>query len=154
MRELKKKIAKAVSGSMLAFGKRESDAQYEHFSRLLEQAELVLAERKVSVTWADEVGGGSFLIDTPVGQIFAKRLAYVDDEQIGAAVVFYCAGENGEKARDLCVLRLTSYGPWLLSGDVPVFDAHGQHVPASAVSVLTAAIAAKLDLDHQRVMAV
>ena len=153
MSELKMKISKAVSGSMMALGKRESDAQYGHFSQLLEQAKSILSERNVSVAWPDEVGGSHFLIDTPVGQIYAKRLAFLDDEQIGAAVVFYCVEENGEKAHDLCVLRLTSYGTWLLSGDVPVLDGYRQHIPASAVSAVTAAIAAKLEFDHKRVMA-
>lgn len=152
MADLKEQVNNATRPSYLEMGRRSSDAQYQSFCEFLDQAKSMLSERGIQVEWPDGKNSDNFKFSSPVGEINAKRLSFVDEHQLGAAVLFYCFEAGRADAVDLCSLRLTVHGAWKLPGDEQVIDAYGRLVPASAVSAVMAAVKAKLERDHLRVL--
>lgn len=151
MEDLNEQVSNATRPGCLEMGRSSSDGQYQLFCEFLEQAKSILSERGIQVEWPEGRNSDHFKLSSPVGEIHAQRLSFVDEGQLGAAVLFYCFEVGRAGAVDLCSLRLTNYGTWKLPGDQQVLDAYGRHVPASAVSAVMAAVKAKLERDHLRV---
>lgn len=135
-----------------AYYKQNRLSQYAYFSELLEASRAPLALSDVTITWDGEAGSPEFTATTPVGEIFAKRLAYLDQGSLGAAVLFYAKQDGTGVPVDLCAVRFTHDGRWLFPDDTPANDSYGRMSSSSVIHVLMVAMAAKLKLDHERVL--
>lgn len=146
------KAESAFSPGNYAYYKQNGLNQYAHFAELLEASKISLADSGVAIAWAGQVGGTEFTATTPVGEIFAKRLAYLDGGYLAAAVLFYVKQEGTGVPIDLCAVRFTPDGGWLLPGDKLANDSYGRISASSVVVTLMVVMAAKLKLDHQRIV--
>lgn len=147
--DLQEKMTRALSFGMLKMGRDLGERQYSHFCELLNNATPTMSQDGVSLEWSDGHEDEVFVLLTPVGKIFAKKISFLDDDTVGVALVFYTINSTREE-RDLTCLRLSSNGAWTLPGDLQVTDRFGRHAPESAIRVVQAAMHAKLLSDHSR----